>query len=206
MKHKKSFLLFTLAILLTGSLLEASAQKNGEGAEVSPKEKTKTEQANRKIILLNFEKFNRGDTAGASEDWSDDLTNHGEKVGRTGIKMVLDDIFRTFPDARLDVQNAVVDGDMVVVRAQFSGTHRGKGLLPVNGGMLVGVEPTGKSFNVSHIHWFRLRDGKIIAHWATRDDIDMMRQLGLVPAIKSGPVSSGNGTNSIRKTKTLGRS
>ena len=182
MKYTKLFLLFTFAILLTG--FEVSAQKHGEGAEVAPKLKTKTEQENRKVILLNFEKFNRGDTAAAAEDWSEDLTNHGEKVGRSGIKMVLDDIFRTFPDAQLEVQNAVVDGDMVVVRAVFKGTHRGKGLLPVNGGMLVGVEPTGKSFAVSHIHWFRLRDGKITAHYANRDDIEMMKQLGLSPEIK----------------------
>ena len=182
-----------LAILLTGSVIEISAQRNGEKAEVSPKQKTKVEQENRKIILLNFEKFNRGDTAAAAEDWSKDLTNHGEKVGRSGIKMVLDDIFRTFPDAKLEVQNAVVDGDMVVVRALFKGTHRGKGVLPVNGGMLVGVEPTGKSFAVSHIHWFHLRDRQIIAHYANRDDIDMMRQLGLSPEIRSERVPSGNG-------------
>jgi predicted ester cyclase len=132
---------------------------------------------------LNFEKFNRGDTVAAAEDWSEEITNHGEKVGRSGIKMVLDDLLRTFPDAKFDIQNAVVDGDMVVIRALFKGTHRGTGQLPVNGGMLVGVEPTGKSFQVNHIHWFRLRDGKIVAHYAARDDIEMMRQLGLAPEI-----------------------
>jgi predicted ester cyclase len=182
MKYTKLFLLFTLAIL---TCVEISAQKNGEAAEVSPKLKTKTEQENRKVILLNFEKFNRGETAAAAEDWSEEITNHGEKVGRSGIKAVLDDILRTFPDAKFEIQNAVVDGEMVVVRTIFKGTHRGKGILPVNGGMLVGVEPTGKSFAVSHIHWFRLRDGKIIAHYATRDDIEMMRQLGLPPEIKA---------------------
>ena len=185
MKYAKSFLLFTLAILLTGSLMEIAAQRNGEGAEVAPKVKTKEEQENRKIVLLNLEKFNRGDAVAVSEDWSDEITNHGEKVGRSGIKAVLDDIFRTFPDAKFEVQNAVVDGEMVVVRALFKGTHRGKGRLPVNGGMLVGVEPTGRSFAVSHIHWFRVHDRKIVAHYATRDDIEMMRQLGLTPEIKS---------------------
>jgi predicted ester cyclase len=99
--------------------------------------------------------------------------------------MVLDDIKATFPDARFDIQSAVVDGEMVVVRGLFMGTHRGKGKLPVNGGMLIGVEPTGKSFAVNHIHWFRIRDGKIVAHYATRDDIEMMKQLGLPPEIKT---------------------
>ncbi len=48
--------------------------------------------------------------------------------------------------------------------------------------MLVGVEPTGKRFEVSHIHWYTLRDGKIVEHYANRDDLGMMRQLGLLPA------------------------
>jgi predicted ester cyclase len=47
--------------------------------------------------------------------------------------------------------------------------------------MLVGVPPTGKRFEVSHIHWYTLRDGKIVEHYANRDDLGMMRQLELLP-------------------------
>lgn len=191
MKHTKLFLLFAIAILLTG--IEISAQDVVDGRPMSAEQKAKIERENRLTIVSNFEKFNRGETGKASEDWSEDLTNHGEKVGRAGIKMVLEDIIRTFPDAKLEIQNLVVDGETVVVRAQFTGTHRGKGRLPVNGGMLVGVEPTGKSFSVTHIHWFRLRDRQIIAHYATRDDIEMMRQLGLVPEIGQKPPAGANG-------------
>ena len=53
----------------------------------------------------------------------------------------------------------------------------------MNGGMLVGVQPTGKRFEVSHIHWYTLRDGKIVEHYANRDDLGMMQQLGLVPPL-----------------------
>ena len=182
MKHTKLFLLLLSALL---SVTAASAQNFTDAADLPVKKRTKLEQENRQIIFSNFEKFNRGDTAAAADDWSDDLTNHGEKVGRSGIKMVLDDIIRTFPDAKLEIQSIVVDGDMAVVRTLFTGTHRGVGRLPVNGGMLIGVEPTGKSFAVNHIHSFRLRDRKIIAHWATRDDVEMMRQLGLEIEIKA---------------------
>jgi len=48
------------------------------------------------------------------------------------------------------------------VRLTVSGTHLGVGRLPVNGGLLVGVAPTGKHYSVQHIHWFTLRDGLII--------------------------------------------
>jgi len=75
----------------------------------------------------------------------------------------------------------------VVVRCRVSGTHEGVGRIPVNGGMLVGVTPTHKHFEVQHIHWYKLRDGMIIDHYANRDDMDMMRQLGLLPPIAASP-------------------
>jgi len=52
---------------------------------------------------------------------------------------------------------------------------------PVNGGMLVGVQPTGNTFEVQHIHMYRVLDGKIAEHFANRDDVGMMRQLDLLP-------------------------
>jgi predicted SnoaL-like aldol condensation-catalyzing enzyme len=30
-------------------------------------------------------------------------------------------------------------------------------------------------------HWFRVVDGKLAEHWAVRDDLGMLRQLGVVP-------------------------
>jgi hypothetical protein len=40
------------------------------------------------------------------------------------------------------------------------------------------VAPTGKHFEVTHIHWHKLRDGLFIDHYAVRDDLKMMSQLG----------------------------
>jgi hypothetical protein len=51
----------------------------------------------------------------------------------------------------------------------------------IDGGMLVGVNPTGRTFEVQHIHMYRVLDGKIAEHFATRDEVGMMRQLGLLP-------------------------
>ena len=40
---------------------------------------------------------------------------------------------------------------------------------------------TGKTFAATQSHWFRLADGKIIEHWANRDDLAMAQQLGWIP-------------------------
>jgi SnoaL-like polyketide cyclase len=41
--------------------------------------------------------------------------------------------------------------------------------------------PTGKTFAATQSHWFRMNDGRIIEHWANRDDLGMSQQLGWVP-------------------------
>jgi predicted ester cyclase len=97
------------------------------------------------------------------------------------VRTVLGEFKTNFPDARLTTLNSVVEDEWVVVRCTYSGTHRGTSCVPVDGGMLVGVQPTGRTFEVQHIHMYRMFDGKIAEHFASRDDVGMMRQLGLLP-------------------------
>jgi steroid delta-isomerase-like uncharacterized protein len=140
--------------------------------------------ANLSLVQQEHEALNSGDMNAAAEIFAEDCRNHGRQVGRAGVRAVLNDIQSTFPDFQMTILNSVVEGEWVVVRCTFSGTHRGVGRIPVNGGMLVGVQPTGKRFEVQHIHMYQLRNGKIAEHFANRDDLGMMRQLGLLPAVK----------------------
>jgi hypothetical protein len=59
----------------------------------------------------------------------------------------------------------------VAGRLTMSGTHQGP---------LMGMPPTGRSVRTNHMHFVRFRDGKAVEHWGARDDLGMMRQLGLV--------------------------
>jgi predicted ester cyclase len=137
--------------------------------------------ANQEIVHLCHEQLNNGNLEQALNIFAEDASNHGMKVGREGYKMVLEDIYRTFPNWKFEIEDIAEHGNSVIVRTKITATHLGKGEFPVNGGMLIGVEPTGKSFEVQHIHWYKLRDGKIVEHFANRDDIGMMQQLGLLP-------------------------
>jgi steroid delta-isomerase-like uncharacterized protein len=137
--------------------------------------------ANKDVISRHHEQLNRGDVNTALQSYAPDTKNHGRVSGRDGLRRVLEDIYTTFPDWRMEIVEMIAVDDSVVVRCTVSGTHKGVGRLPVNGGMLVGVEPTGKRFAVQHIHWYKLRGGQIVDHLANRDDIGMLRQLGMVP-------------------------
>ena len=135
------------------------------------------------IIRVLHDALNRGDVADAVLTYAEDTRNHGIPVGRTGVLNVYADIYMTFPDFRMDIQDLAAVNDDVIVRCTVTGTHTGVGKIAVLGGLLVGVPPTGKTFKVQHIHWYTLKDGLIIEHRANRDDVGRMRDLGLLPAI-----------------------
>lgn len=139
------------------------------------------EQRNLAIVLAANEAMNRGDLETYVSYWIEDTQNFGRSVGRSGILDRIRDIFTTFPDYRHDILQTIAKDDSVVLRLTASGTHRGVGRFPLNGGMLVGAPPTQRRFEVQHIHWYTLRDGKIATHTANRDDLGLMRQLGLIP-------------------------
>jgi predicted ester cyclase len=145
---------------------------------------------NRETIRQHHERLNSRDVQAAVLDYAVDARNHGRPVGREGLRLVLEDIYTTFPDWRMEIIEMVADGDSVVVRCTVSGTHRGVAKRAVNGGMLIGVAPTQKRFEVQHIHWYTLRDGKIVDHRANRDDVGMMRQLGLLPPVAQPDTAS----------------
>jgi hypothetical protein len=44
----------------------------------------------------------------------------------------------------------------------------------------------GLPFAVKQSHWHRLVDGLVVEHWATRDDLAMVMQLGFL-----GPPAAG---------------
>lgn len=145
--------------------------------------------ANRSVALQFHAAFNRGDLDAAASFFSEDCRNHGRQVGRAGVRMVLGELKTNFPDSRLETLNSVAEGEWIVVRCTYKGTHRGMSWFPVDGGMLCGVPPTGRSFEVQHLHMYRIVDGKICEHFASRDDVGIMRQLGLIPPPAARPAS-----------------
>lgn len=136
---------------------------------------------NAEIIRKQNALLNAGDIAGCTAYLAEDTRNFGVPVGRKGLVRVLTDILGTFPDWNSEIISLMAMEDQVVIRTVNSGTHKGVGKVPVNGGLLVGVPPTNKRFKVQSIHWYTLKDSLIVEHRATRDDIGMMQQLGLLP-------------------------
>lgn len=77
-----------------------------------------------------------------------------------------------YPDITMRIDALIAEGDIVAARVHSTGTNTGKlnGMMP----------PTGKRFAADQSHWFRVADGKLAEHWATRDDLPAMLQLGII--------------------------
>jgi len=76
-----------------------------------------------------------------------------------------------FPDVQFTIEDLLGDGDKVVVRNTFHGTHTGP---------FMGIAPTGRHISQEQMHIVRVDAGLIVEHWAVRDDLSLMRQLGAI--------------------------
>jgi predicted ester cyclase len=87
-----------------------------------------------------------------------------------------------FSDLRWDVHDMAADSDLIAIHSTWSGRHVRPFVTYDDAGTVTqAMPPTGKTFAATQSHWFRLADGKIIEHWANRDDLAMAQQLGWIP-------------------------
>jgi predicted ester cyclase len=104
-----------------------------------------------------------------------DVIDHGHGAdgtrGREALKDTIRWIHSGLGDLVYEVKDAFASDDKVVMRCTVRGTNTREWM---------GRQPTGKSFLVEHIHIYRLEGDRIAEHWATRDDLGMLRQIGHV--------------------------
>ncbi len=81
-------------------------------------------------------------------------------------------LFTAFPDGHFAVEDMVAEGDQVVSRYTFHGTHQGD---------FQGIPPTGKELIFTGNETHRVVDGRIVEQWSEFDSLGMMRQLGAIP-------------------------
>ena|SRR2546425_6268975 len=90
--------------------------------------------------------------------------------GREPFKHFLSMLITAFPDVHVTIEDMIGEGDRVVIRYTYRGTHKGD---------LMGIPPTGKQVAVTGIEIMRVANGKILEEWINSD---LMQQLGVVPA------------------------
>jgi predicted ester cyclase len=70
------------------------------------------------------------------------------------------------------IEDLVAEGDTVVLRYTYHGSHQGQWR---------DVAPTGKALMFTGTVTYHLDDGKIVEAWQNVDNVSVLRQLGLFP-------------------------
>ena len=139
-------------------------------------------EANKRLIERLYRVgYNRQNIVVLTGLYAENASNHGVQIGRSGMANIFKALFALFPDLTYEVETCVAENDRVICKVMMRATHLGRTDKPdVYGGMLMGVEPTGKPVRVAQFHSFRISAGAITEHTAVRDDLGMVQQLGIV--------------------------
>ena len=122
------------------------------------------------------EVWHQGDLSRVDELFTQDFVRHdpGGRVlhGTNQNRQFINSIRKAFPDVHYTVDDQIAEGDKVVVRYRFQGTHLGE---------FQGMPPTKKLVTYTGILIYRISDGKIAEQWTEFDLLGFLQQLGVIP-------------------------
>lgn len=139
-----------------------------------------TTTSNNKTLVREFidALFTRGELDAVDRYLAPDFVYHDPFPGfasdREGLRQAAQVFRQGFPDWHSQVQALIAEGDLVTERFTARGTHQGE---------FMGVPASGREVTLAGINIFRVQDGKLVERWGRLDDLGLLQQLGIVPAM-----------------------
>jgi steroid delta-isomerase-like uncharacterized protein len=125
--------------------------------------------------------LNRGDADGAGRYVWEDFVQHvpfpGQEQGLSGFQKMMREARIAFPDICWSVEEQLTEGDRVLSRFVWTGTHHGT---------FLGVAPTGRRVTVWGMAIDRVVAGRIKETRFLMDMLGLMAQLGAIPGEQQG--------------------
>jgi predicted ester cyclase len=108
------------------------------------------------------------------EDVIEQVPLPGQGPGLNGLKDTIRAMRAGFPDIVFSIHEQIVEGDKVVSRFEWTGTHKGS---------FLGIPPTGRPVRVwgMVIDW--LKDDRVKDTRILMDILGMLTQLGVLPPL-----------------------
>jgi ketosteroid isomerase-like protein len=141
-------------------------------------------EANKQLVRTHFQALNDSDYQQLDQVHDPNGRNHaqaafdlsewpeeGVPFGPREVQGTFEWLQRGFSNIRVHILDLIAEGEKVVARIEMTGTHDGE---------FVGLLPTGRSWKFQHVHIFRIEDGLIAEHWAVREDLKALIQLGVI--------------------------
>jgi steroid delta-isomerase-like uncharacterized protein len=82
------------------------------------------------------------------------------------------DFRRSFPDLKVELVEIIGEGEKVVNRVRFTGTHQDD---------FNNFPASGKPIDITGLAMFHLRDGRIYEHWTEMNGVGLAQQIGMIP-------------------------
>ncbi|WP_262497038.1 ester cyclase [Pedobacter psychrophilus] len=101
---------------------------------------------------------------------SQDYKQHNPMVkkGLEGIQEGSKWFESIFPDISAHIDAIVVEGDIIVARISWSGTHKAE---------LFGIPASNVKVTWTGTDWWRIENGKLVEHWDVVDWSSLMQQI-----------------------------
>ena len=136
-----------------------------------------TTEQNKAFARYAREELDKGNRDIIDEAYAPDVVLHfagnPAPLNLAAMRQMLDMFYQAFPDLHHTFEDQIAEGDKVVTRATFHGTHQGT---------FQGIPATGKKIAVEATLIDRIVDGKFVEHWSNMDSMSLMQQLGVIPA------------------------
>jgi predicted ester cyclase len=125
------------------------------------------------------ERFKARDLEGHLKLYCNSVLHHGFSSRlRPGVAVLRDHynaLLQGFPDMRIDIDDIIAEGEKVVHRFMFFGSHKGEYL---------GFAPTGKLVRAAGVQIHLFRDGQAIEVWQILDTFTFLAEIGAVSRLR----------------------
>ena len=127
----------------------------------------------REIVTELMNRLDQGDVTAIDDLISADMVNHAAgPQGPDGWKQIGSIMTVDLGDWTMAHHHFVGEGDLVAHHMTIHGTHRAS-MMP----LLQGVPVSGNPVAWEYMHLWRVVEGKIVEHWACRDDVGFLAQV-----------------------------
>ena len=131
------------------------------------------EEENRALVRRAYELANRRELDAFFELLASGYVEHlptGDK-SLEQVKQYAGTILDAFPDIHFTIEDMVAEGDIIAVRVNWKGTHKG---------VFMDIAPTGNKIDITNANVIKIAGGKWVEFWNVTD-IRLMEQLGVIP-------------------------
>lgn len=110
------------------------------------------------------------------EQVAEDFVGHDPALpepvrGPEGVRETAEIFQSAFPDAEVELEHLVAEGELLAIHRTLTGTHEGE---------FMGNEPTGTEVEIPGMAIYRIEDGEIVTEWQVIDMFGLLVQLGVI--------------------------